>query len=66
MKGEWIQAASGTWHLIWRSETREAQTGEVRTWCARVFQFDDPIKIGTSLSFEDILHDECVRKSETM
>jgi len=60
MKGEWIQADSGTWHLIW------AEEGEwVTSWCNRTFAFDEPRKPGAQLDgWGDILHDECVRKAE--
>lgn len=65
MKGEWIQAASGTWHLIWDKGTTDSD--KVWTsWCARTFAYDDPTKSGAQLSYDDVLHDECLRKSEEL
>ena len=64
MKGEWVQAAGGTWHLIWR-KYKEGRT--ITTWCHRDFLWDEPTKPGDQIEgFIDILHDECVRKSEEL
>jgi len=63
MKGEWVQAASGTWHLVWR----EHKDGTITTWCNRTFQLEDPRKPGNQIvGYADVLHDECVRKSEDL
>lgn len=66
MKGEWVQAAGETWHLVWQVSGEDKDEGVVSSWCHRDFKWDDPTKSGDKMSYEDILHDECVRKSEEL
>ena len=61
---EWIQAASGTWHLIWHQHGEDTDERVVYSWCHMSFKWDDPCAFRGSFGLEEILHDECVRQEE--
>lgn len=66
MKGSWVQDPEPeTWHLIVERDVADAT---VKTWCGKEFKTvgngASMTKLGALITFMDICHDECVRKSE--
>ncbi len=65
MKGEWVyEEKLDRWHLEWGyAENPEL----IHTWCGLEFPADTRGKHGDQIDgFADVVHDECVRKSEEL
>lgn len=64
MKGEWVYDDQlDIWHLIY---SRINDGDELVAWCGKSYALKSEKKPGEQLGLADVLHDECVRKSEEL
>ncbi len=65
MKGEWVyDDQADIWHLIWRLDQRSSKV--LTTWCNKEYPAKAKQQHGLTFGMADVLHDECVRKSEEL
>lgn len=64
MNGTWAyDDQADVWHLVWQWSDDQSH---FMTWCGKDYPVLVEQKPGVRLTMNDVLHDECVRKSEEL